>query len=143
MNTLSLIATGLLAFTFGEIDLDGVKCPISGRAVTADASAAHNGGKVFFCCGNCLAKFNEDSAPFAPKANAQLVMTGQATQKACPISGRPTDETKTTKVAGTKVAFCCANCLGKVNDAEGDEQIKLVFASEAFKKAFEVKKDDE
>jgi len=117
------------------------KCIVAGKPdAKEDKSAAYKGGKVYFCCDNCKAKFEKDPAPFVVKANAQLVTTGQAKQVKCPISGQDTDSAQTSDVAGNKVAFCCGKCKAKVDGAKGDEQLALVFSDEAFKKGFEVPK---
>jgi YHS domain-containing protein len=122
--------------------LEGILCPVSGKQVKADAAVDYKGAKVYMCCPGCPAGFEKDTAKFAAKANAQLVATGQAKQAKCPISGGPTKEGTEVKVASTKVAFCCKNCQGKVNKAEGDEQLNLVFSDAAFAKGFEVKKTE-
>lgn len=124
-----------------EPKLDGVKCPLSGRAIDETKSADYKGGKVYFCCGNCLAKFESDPSAFATKANAQLAATGQAKQTACPFSGRPVNKATEITVAGAKVGFCCNNCKGKAESASKDEQLKMIFSDKAFSKAFKVKKD--
>ncbi|MEX2187045.1 MAG: hypothetical protein WD875_09640 [Pirellulales bacterium] len=119
--------------------LEGILCPVSGKQVKAEATVDYKGAKVYMCCPGCPAAFAKDTAKFAAKANAQLVATGQAEQAKCPISGGATKEGTEVKVAGTKVAFCCEKCQGKVAKAEGDEQLNLVFSDAAFAKGFKVK----
>jgi YHS domain-containing protein len=123
-----------------DVKLDGILCPVSGKAVKAESSRDYKGGKVYFCCDNCPTAFEKDTAKFATKANLQLVATGQAKQVKCPIAGKDLNAATAIEVGGVKVAFCCNNCKGKVNKAEGDEQLNLVFSDEAFKKGFEVQK---
>src|SRR5258705_4947419 len=105
-----------------EVKLDGIKCPVSGKAATKNA-VDYKDGKVYFCCENCPKAFSKDSTKFATKANAQLVATGQAKQAKCPISGQALNPDTEITVAGAKVAFCCEKCQGKVAAAKGDEQI--------------------
>ena len=119
--------------------LEGVMCPVSGKQVKAESAADYKGGKVYFCCDGCPGAFSKDTAKFAAKANAQLASTGQAEQAKCPISGGPTKEGTEVKVGGSKVAFCCNNCKGKVEKAKGDDQLALVFSDAAFAKGFKVK----
>src|SRR5678815_1334635 len=69
-----------------KVKLDGIKCPVSGKAATEN-SVDYKGGKVYFCCENCPKAFSADSKKFATKANAQLVATGQVKQEKCPLSG--------------------------------------------------------
>ena len=116
------------------------KCVVAGKPdAKEDKFAAYKGGKVYFCCDNCKAAFEKDTAKFAVKANTQLVTTGQAKQVKCPLSGQPVDDAQEVEVSGAKVKFCCGNCKGKVAAATGDDQAKLVFNDETFKKGFEVK----
>jgi len=117
-----------------EVKLDGIKCPVSGKAATQN-SVDYKGGKVYFCCENCPKAFSKDSAKFATKANAQLVATGQAKQAKCPLSGQALNPDTAITVAGAKVCFCCEKCQGKVAAAKGDEQANLVFSDKAFEKA--------
>ncbi|OYP38853.1 hypothetical protein [Rhodopirellula sp. MGV] len=121
----------------GEVNLEGVKCVIAPRAAKADKSADYKEGKVYFCCDNCAGKFAKDSKPFTEKANLQLVSTHQYEQKACPLSGGDIDESTAVKIEGTKVAFCCNNCKGKVEGEKDDAaKLKLVYSDKAFKNGF-------
>jgi len=116
------------------------KCPVSGGAAKKDHAVEYKGAKVYLCCDNCPKAFEKDTAKYSVKANHQLVVTGQAKAVKCPLSGgKLNDETKI-KVGDTEVAFCCNNCKGKVEKAEGDAQLELVFSDKAFEKGFEVKK---
>jgi YHS domain-containing protein len=116
------------------------KCPISGQAINKDASAEYKGAKVYFCCKDCVAKFEKDTAKYAAKANEQLVVTKQATQQACPFSGGKLNPDTALKVDGISVCFCCDGCKGKVAKAEPDKQCELVFNDKAFEKGFKLKK---
>ena len=129
-----LVMIGSLRAADDKPNLDKVTCPVSGKAVTAENTVKYEGAKVYFCCENCPKAFAKDTKKFATKANHQLLLTGQAVQVACPLSGEPIDAEKTVQVASAKVAFCCENCQGKVAKASASEQLKLIFAS--FTKAF-------
>lgn len=117
-----------------KVDLEGVKCPVSGRAVVEDGTAEYLGKTVYFCCQNCPKAFTKSPEKFATKASHQLAQTGQIIQVACPISGRELNPETAIEVANVKVAFCCENCQAKTEKAEGEEQLKLVFAN--LKKGF-------
>ncbi len=119
-----------------------IKCPVSGQAADKEHAVAYKGGKVYFCCPNCPKAFEKETAKFATKANHQLVLTKQAEQKKCPISGRDLNKAQTSKVADVEVVFCCPNCKGKVDAADKKEQLELVFSDKAFDKAYEVKKQE-
>lgn len=115
-------------------------CPVSGEDADQSEVVAYNGGKVYLCCGDCLAEFQKHPAKYAAKANHQLVETKQAKEVKCPFSGRKLNPELTVEIAGVKVAFCCNNCKSKAANASGDEQLQLVFNDKAFAKGFELKK---
>lgn len=122
------------------IDLSDAVCPIGGGPASADFSAKHLDGTVYFCCGGCADSFAKDSSEYVAAANYQLTVTGQYVQKGCPFSGREVIEDAITEVGATKVGFCCKGCCGKVADtAEVKDQIKMVFNKETFEKGFAVK----
>ena len=120
--------------------LAGVKCMFSGKKVVAASATDFNGGKIYFCCTNCPKNFAKNKDKLAGKANAQLVQTGQAKQKACPISGQKLNPATKITVAGAPVCFCCNNCKGAVSKLTGDAQIDKAFGEKAFAKAFTVGK---
>ncbi|NND96806.1 MAG: hypothetical protein HKN47_05690 [Pirellulaceae bacterium] len=121
----------------GDVDLEGVKCVVAPKAANATKSADYKDAKVFFCCGNCQGKFEKNSKKFAVKANHQLVATKQYEQKGCPMSGKEVDPSTAVELAGTKVAFCCGNCQGKVEGAKDDDaKMKIVYNDKSFEKAF-------
>ncbi|MDG1895924.1 MAG: hypothetical protein P8J37_13540 [Fuerstiella sp.] len=119
-----------------------IKCVVAGKEIKiADAkTVSYRNANVYVCCDNCKAKVEKDSAPFAAKANHQLVRTKQYRQTKCPLSGGPIDKEQKVKVAGQMVRLCCEKCQGKVAEAKGDEQLALVFADAAFDKGFKAVK---
>jgi hypothetical protein len=117
--------------------LAALKCPVSGKKINPEAKVAYKDGSVYLCCQNCPKAFEANTAKFAAKANHQLVASGQYTAKACPIAGRKINPETAIDVAGVKVAFCCNNCKGKAEKAEGDAQVDLIFNDVAFAKGFE------
>jgi YHS domain-containing protein len=138
LATLVLFGLTLSSGIVSAADTSKAKCPVSGKAVDADASAAHNGGTVYFCCGKCQAAFEKNSAKFVTKANQQLVVTGQAAQQKCPISGGKTKDATALAVGGVDITFCCNKCRERVNTATGDDQLDLVFGAKAFGKGFAI-----
>ena len=124
----------------GEVDLKGVKCVVANKDANPEKSAKYKDGEVYFCCGGCQGKFEKDTKKFAVKANHQLVATKQYVQKTCPLSGGKLNPDTAVKLAGTKVAFCCNNCKGKVEGAKDDDaKLALVYNDKAFAKAFKKK----
>jgi len=119
-----------------------VKCVVAGKEIDLSKAVAvkYRGASAYVCCNNCKGKFEKDSSAFATKANHQLFLTSQAKQVKCPIAGRKADPTKSVKISGVSVAFCCGNCQGKASKLKGDAQLAIAFADKAFDKGFEVKK---
>ena len=124
-----------------DVDLKDIKCVVAPKPADVSKSADYKDGKVYFCCDGCAGKFAKGSESYAMKANHQLAATKQYVQKKCPFSGGDLDKTTAVKLAGTKVAFCCNNCKGKVEGTEGEEaKLALVYNDKAFDKAFALKK---
>jgi YHS domain-containing protein len=117
-----------------DVDLTGVKCPISGKQAVAKGKVDYKGKSVYTCCTKCPKAFAANPDKFATKANAQLVATKQAVQVACPMTGKPVDPKWSVNVEGTKVSFCCKKCCAAAAKAKGAEQLTLVFAN--FDKGF-------
>lgn len=133
-----LVCLGAFAFA-EEISLEGIKCVLNRRDAKQANSAEWKDGKVYFCCGGCKGRFEkmskDDKEKLASKSNAQLVATKQYVQKACPLSGGDLNPDTAIEVAGSKVAFCCKNCKGKVESQEADQQLETVFGQKAFETA--------
>lgn len=149
LKTVTALAVALAGFVCIQEndDLEGIKCIVNGKgAAKSEQFVKHLGGKVYFCCGGCKAKFVADQKLEKPtmtvKANHQLALTGQYVQKGCPMSGGAINKEAVTEVGGVEVGFCCNGCKSKVADAEGLEaKANLVFSKAAFKNAFAKKAD--
>src|SRR5947209_5909588 len=100
----------------------------------------HKGGKIYFCCGGCVAAFKKTPEKFAANANHQLVATGQAQQIMCPISGDKMALSCgflfTSKVAEINIHFSTKAAKDKVDQAKPAQQLEMVFGNAAFAKAF-------
>jgi len=149
IRRVSLVASlTLFAFVASLVVAEEAKTEIKAKCVVAkdkdakaDKSVEYRGGKVYFCCGGCPDAFKKDKAKYSTRANMQLVTTGQAKQKKCPLSGGELNAETKIKVGEAEVAFCCNNCKGKVEKATGDDQLALVFSDKSFDKAeFKVEK---
>lgn len=101
------------------------KCPVSGQPAKEESSVAYRGRKVYFCCDNCPDSFKADRKKFGAAANHQLLVTGQLTQIACPLTGRKVNPDKTVEVNGVSVGLCCDGCLGKAK--KSDNLVALLF----------------
>lgn len=127
--------------TGGAADaIKAAKCPVMGEAIDKSVSINYKGGRLYFCCQDCVGKFKKDTAKYAAKANVQLVLTGQAKQSACPFTGKKLDPSTEIKVGDVAVAFCCNACKGKATAAADDQRLEMVFGDKAFDKAFKVTK---
>jgi YHS domain-containing protein len=112
-------------------------CPVSGKpAIEESFVELKDGGKVYFCCKNCPKAYEKDPEKFATKAHRQLVETGQIVQVACPLTGKSVNKDVTVEVGGEDIGLCCKNCLKKVDAADDDGKLKLVFSNAALKKGF-------
>ena len=61
---------------------DSVKCPVlPSRDANRELFATVEGGKVFFCCKNCLAKFKANPDQYQAAAKKQMTLTGQSVNK--------------------------------------------------------------
>ncbi|MBL6831552.1 MAG: hypothetical protein ISQ70_09050 [Pirellulales bacterium] len=135
------VVTASIAFAAAKKPAD-CSCPISGQPAKADKSAELDGGKVYFCCGNCQAAFKKAPEEHAAKAHLQMVATGELVQTGCPFNGRDVNPSTVITIGDAEVGFCCNNCKGKAEKAEGDDQIALVFGdiSKGFKTPAELEK---
>jgi hypothetical protein len=128
-----------------DVSLKDVKCPVSGKDVTKDASVDFEECKVYFCCDKCPKKWAEDKAhsKYGSKAHHQMVQTGQLKQTACPFTGKPVNTAMSLDIEGVKVEFCCVNCKGKVEKAKEEVRVGMVFkdTKKGFKLAKDVEKD--
>ena len=143
--TVAMGLVALLATHDDTVKLDGVKCIVMGKnPAKAEKTVDYKDGKIYMCCDKCVAAFTADNDKYSTKANHQLALTGQFTQKACPITGKPVADGKEVDVGGVKVGVCCNNCKSAVEKAEGLEaKSALVFATAAFDKGFEKKAADD
>lgn len=145
MTVCGLLATATAwAAEKADVNWDKIMCVVaSSNKVNSEKSTEFKEGKVYFCCSGCMGKFEKAKEKHASKAHHQLIATKQYKQKACPFSGGDVNPEKTVTVKGVKVGFCCGNCQGKAEAAEGEEQIEMLFGEKAFKKGFEkAEKDD-
>ncbi|MFN6127387.1 MAG: hypothetical protein ACK6DC_00785 [Planctomycetota bacterium] len=136
-----LVAFSAVSVLADKPDITKVKCLISGAAAKEDKAADWKGGKVYFCCGNCLKKFTDDSKAFAAKANHQLIASGQVVQGGCPFSGGELNKDASIEFKGAKIGFCCNNCKGKAEKMSDDDKVEKLFGDAAFEKAKFAKAD--
>ena len=118
-----------------KIDLTKLKCLFADKAPLEDKSSEWKEGKVYFCCGNCLKKFDGDKKKFASEANHQLIASKQVEQKACPFSGGPLKKEFSVEFKGATVGFCCEGCKSKAEKMSDADKLTGLFDEEHFAKA--------
>ncbi len=91
------------------------KCPVRGEPINLAVSMATDDGPVFFCCSQCIQKFEAEPKKYAEKVVAQRKSLEKLprVQLTCAISGESVNTTVFVEEKGQKVYFCCKNCRGK------------------------------
>ena len=94
-----------------------LKCPVSDKPCDGSVTAEWQGKKVQLCCPGCEGVLAKADAKVAAKVVHQLVLTKQAKQVACPLSGGKLNADTAVDVDGASVAFCCDKCEAKAKAA--------------------------
>ncbi len=77
-----------------------VNCPISGKPVEKKVSIKHDGGKVYFCCPGCVAKFEKEPAKYQGK-----LLAGYTYQTKCPVTNQDIDPSVSAKMGNGQVVY--------------------------------------
>ena len=118
-----------------KVDFTKLKCLMSGASAKEAQASDWKDGKVYFCCENCLKKFDGDKKAKAAQANHQLIASKQVEQKACPFSGGELNKDFSVEFKGATVGFCCTNCKGKAEKMSDDDKMAQLFGEDAYEKA--------
>lgn len=118
-----------------KVDFSKLKCVVADKTAVEDKSSDWKDSKVYFCCGNCLKKFEGDKKAFASKANHQLIATKQVEQKLCPMTGKDLNKEFSIDFKGATVGFCCTNCKGAADKMSDDDKLTKLFGEDAYAKA--------
>jgi YHS domain-containing protein len=86
-------------------------CPVSGKPISRDHFVEYEGRKVYFCCGNCPAEFQESPTKYLPALYRQIYP--QSVQVKCPVMGDPIDGKTFVEYKGERIGFCCDMCPPK------------------------------
>ncbi len=63
-------------------ETNSLKCPVmTSRTAKREWSASYQGGQVFFCCKNCLAKFKANPEKYQSAAKQQMALSGRDREK--------------------------------------------------------------
>ncbi len=83
-----------------------VTCPVSQEPVDQKVFSESNGKKVYFCCKDCLGKYQGDPAKYAAAlANSYTYQTK------CPVMGGDINpKVSTTLSTGEMIYYCCPGC---------------------------------
>ncbi len=84
-----------------------VTCPVTGKPVDQEISTERGDREVYFCCENCIAKYEAKPAMYEAR-----LADGYTYQTKCPIRGGDIDPAVFVvgQSDGSKVFFCCAGC---------------------------------
>lgn len=91
------------------------ECPVMGEPIDFTVSAKTDAGPVYFCCAECVERFEKDPAKYAAKADAQraALRKRDRVQARCPVGGEPLDGKTNIEHEGQKIGFCCSKCADK------------------------------
>jgi YHS domain-containing protein len=94
-------------------------CPVMGEPINFAVSVETDEGPVFFCCNDCIPKYEANPDKYAAKVEAQrkALADRPKIQVVCPVSGQPVDRSVSVEHSGQKVYFCCRGCVGKFTAA--------------------------
>ena len=90
-------------------------CPVMDERINLAVSVATDDGPVFFCCKDCISKYQAEPAKYATKVAAQrkALADRPKIQVTCPVSKEPADRDVFVESGGRKVYFCCKGCVNK------------------------------
>lgn len=92
-------------------------CPVmdSGEPIDLSVSAFSEDGPVFFCCENCIGKYQADKQKYAAKIAEQRKALADLprVQVKCPVTNQACDHKRYTEVDGKKVFFADAAAADK------------------------------
>jgi hypothetical protein len=121
------------------------KCPLSGKALTADAVVAVKDGREFkFCCNGCKGKLESDTATVISKADTAITEKEKPAYPldTCIMSGEKLGDKSVDAVINNRlVRFCCADCAaGFKKDVAGNMKKLDAAVIEKQKAAYTAKK---
>jgi YHS domain-containing protein len=106
-------------------------CPVMGGPVDFSVRTMTKDGPVYFCCPDCIAKFEKDPAKYADKvaAQRQTLEKMERVQVTCPVTGNPIDGKTFLMSGGRGINFCCKNCPAKYeqNPAQYKAQLEAAY----------------
>lgn len=103
------------------------ECPVMGEEVDFSVFTMTDTGPVYFCCRDCIKKFEANPQKYAAKVEAQrkALAALPRIQTKCPVSGKPIDKSAFIEQDGKKIYFCCKNCPGLYQKEPAKYKAKL------------------
>ena len=91
------------------------KCPVMGESINLAVAVETAHGPVYFCCQDCVSKYEGKPAKYAAMVNDQRTALADLPriQVLCPVSRDPVDQEVFVESTGEKVYFCCKGCINK------------------------------
>ncbi len=86
-----------------------VACPVSGKGVDTKKFVERDEEKIFFCCGNCVKKFEKD-----PDRYKVGLANSYTYQTLCPVMEKEINPSVFMETRAGKVYFCCKMCDEKL-----------------------------
>jgi YHS domain-containing protein len=87
-------------------------CPVTGEPIDFSVRTMTEDGPVYFCCPDCIPKFEKDPAKYTEKIAAQRAALKklERVQVTCPVMGNPIDGRSFVSIYGQDADFCCQYC---------------------------------
>ncbi len=93
-----------------KLDKVQVRCPVSGEPVDRKVSIEHGGRQVFFCCPDCIGKYEKEPAKYAA-----ALANSYSYQTKCPVmGGKINPKSFTVLPTGETIYYCCDGCDAKL-----------------------------
>jgi YHS domain-containing protein len=102
-------------------------CPLMDEPVDFTVKTLTGEGAVYFCCKECIPKYEKDPAKYAQKVAAQreALKKLERIQVSCPVSGNPIDGKTFAMFDDQGVNFCCKDCPPKYGKDPAKYKAKL------------------
>jgi len=103
------------------------KCPVMDEPVDFFAKTMTSDGPVYFCCKDCIKKFDSHPDKYVKQVAEQRKTLAKLpkVQVTCPVSGKLVDEKTFIEKDGKKIFFCCKGCISKYAKAPGKYAARL------------------
>jgi YHS domain-containing protein len=94
-------------------------CPVMEEPVDFAVKTMTADGPVYFCCKDCIPKYEAAPQKFAEKVAAQRAACEKLPriQVNCPLDGKPIKADASAEIDGQTLYFCCNDCAGKYKES--------------------------